>query len=106
MPSSLTPKRPRGRPSGSKHKPKLKPVLEWQDRLKLRPGETLRRSGYTKSGNLDQHEVEMHDVVDAHGHTVGTVVYTEDFCIRPPFRSSHSVVQKDTEGKVVVEVRW
>lgn len=104
MPSNATPKRPRGRPPGSKSKPK--PVLDWRDRLKLRPGETLRKSGGIKSGNLDQHEVEMHDVVDAHGQTVGTVVYTENFSIRPPFRSNHSLVQKDIAGQVVVQVRW
>lgn len=104
MPSSSTLKRPRGRPPGSKSK--SKPVLDWRDRLKLRPGETLRRSGGIKSGNLDQHEVEMYDVIDAHGHTVGTVVYTENFCIRPRFRSSHSLVQVDTEGKVVIDLRW
>lgn len=104
MLNSVTPKRPRGRPPGSKSKPQ--PVLDWRDRLTLRPGETLRKSGGTRSGNLDQREVETYDVVNAQGHTVGTVVYTEHFSIRPPFRSNHSVVQKDLKGKVVVEVRW
>lgn len=106
MPSSLTPKRPRGRPPGSKTKPKPKPVPTWEDGLKLGPGEVLHRSGGTKSGNLDQRETETYDVVNAQGHTVGTVVYSEHFSIRPPFRSNHSVVQKDLKGKVVVEVRW
>lgn len=100
MPSNPTTKRPRGRP------PKPKPVLHWRDRLKLQPGETLRRSGGTKSGNLDQHEVEMYDVIDLRGDSVGTVLYTETFCIRPPFRANHSLVQKDPDGKVVVDLRW
>ena len=104
MPNSLTPKRGRGRPPGSKSKPK--PVLDWRDRLKLQPGEVLRKSGGTRSGNLDQRETETCDVVDLQGRTVGTVVYTEHFSIRPPFRSSHALLQTDSTGKVVFELRW
>ena len=81
-------------------------MLDWRDRLKLQPGEVLRKSGGTKSGNLDQRETETYDVVDALGCTVGTVVYSEHFSIRPPFRSSHSLLQTDTEGTVVFELRW
>ena len=57
-------------------------------------------------GNLGQHEVETYDVVDAQGQLVGTVTYTASMSLKPPFRSSYGLVQTDSNGKVVVDVRW
>ena len=100
MPSNVTPKRPRGRP------PKPKPVLDWRDRLKLGPGETLRESRREMKGTLGQNDVEEHDVVDAQGQKTGTVVYRSMTLLRPPFRTTYTLVQADTEGKVMLKVRW
>ncbi len=99
-----TAKKPRGRPPGSRSKPK--PVVTWKDRLLLNPGESVRPASSASTGNLGQQDVEQHDVIDAQGVTVGTVVYTASTSLRPPFRTSHWVVQRGVEGNVVLEKRW
>lgn len=99
-PTTTAVKRPRGRPPGSKTK--VKPAATWRDSLLLNPGEVLRQLERAKRGNLDQFESETYDVLDAQGLSVGTVVYTETTSMRPPFRTTRWVVQKDIAGNAVV----
>ena len=104
QPPVTVPKRPRGRPPGSKAK--SKPVLTWQDRLMLNPGEVLCKSNGGTTGNFGQFDTENYDVVDAQGQSVGTVVYSASTSLRPPCRTSYWLVQKDLAGTVIVDTRW
>ena len=103
--SAPTPtKRLKGRPRGSKSE--VKPVVvSWRDSLLLNPGDVLKETGVIKRGNLDQCEGETYDVVNALGLTVGTVAYTTSMSLRPPFKTTRWVVQKDIVGNDVVNNR-
>ena len=102
--SAPTPtKRLKGRPRGSKSE--VKPVVTWRDSLLLNPGEVPKETGVIKRGNLDQCEGETYDVLDAQGHIVGTVAYTTSMSLRPPFKTTRWVVQKDIVGNDVVNKR-
>lgn len=103
-PTTIAVKRPRGRPPGSKSK--KKPAATWQDSLTLNLGEELRLLERAMTGNLGQRDVEQYEVVDAQGLTVGTVTYTATTTLKPPFRASYWVVQKDGDGNVILEERW
>ena len=65
----------------------------------------LRKSQGISTGNLGHEDLEIQDVLDAQGQTVGTVTYTATTSIKPPFRTRHSLVQKDLAGNVTVELR-
>jgi len=104
QPPVTVPKRPRGRPPGSKAK--SKPVPTWQDRLMLNPGEVLRKSNGETTGNFGQFDTENYDVIDAQGQSVGTVVYSASTSLKPPFRMRYWLVQKDIAGKAIVDTRW
>ena len=82
------------------------PKATWQDRLVLNPGETVRQSQGLTTGNLDQKDVEIYDVIDAQSQVTGTATYIEATLLKPPFKTSYSLVQKDIAGKVIVELRW
>ena len=96
--------KPRGRPLGRKQRTVQPP--NWRDRLKLDPGDTVRQSRSMSTGNLGQDDVEHHEVVDAQDQVIGTVVFTASTSLKPPFRTSHWLVQKDIDGVVIVEERW
>jgi hypothetical protein len=72
----------------------------------LRPGETVRQSQGTSTGTLGQNDVETYDVIDAQRQVTGTATYSAATSLTPPFRTRHSLVQKDIGGNVVVESRW
>jgi hypothetical protein len=78
----------------------------WQDRLVLNPGETVRPTHGITTGNLGQNDVEIYDVIDAQSQVTGTATCIEATLLKPPFKTSCSLVQKDIAGKVIVDLRW
>ena len=44
-------------------------------------------------------------MLDAQGHVIGSIVYTASTSLKPPFKSSYGLLQKDGFGKVIVEGR-
>ena len=78
----------------------------WKDRLMLNPGETVRQSQRTSTGNLGQSDVEIYDVIDARSQVTGTATYSATTSLKPPCKTSYWLVQKDVAGGVIVDLRW
>jgi hypothetical protein len=98
MSDEQKPARKRGRPR--------KQASTWEDRLVLNAGETLRKLPRITKGNLGQYETERHELINAQGQVVGDVEYHVSTSLQPPFRRSYSLVQRGSDGKVIVEARW
>jgi hypothetical protein len=71
----------------------------------LKPGESLRLTNRSTSGNFDQDDVEHYDVINAQGQTVGSVIHEAYTSLKPPCATRHWFVQKGLDGTVIVEQR-
>ncbi|RDZ27998.1 hypothetical protein [Lysobacter silvisoli] len=76
-----------------------------KDKLKLAPGETLRHENSQSKGFMGETDITNYSVLDSAGNVVGTVEHTEHTAVRG-FRVSNSVVQKDSQGNVLVNTNW
>ena len=79
---------------------------QWQQRVVLQTGETLRFIGRTCKGNLDQNEVEEYEIVDLEGAVKGTVTLRTSTSLRPPHRTSYSLEQRDVAGTLTTQAMW
>ena len=61
--------------------------------------------GRREKGSHGQEEIYSYDVFDASGASIGSVIYTEHVSLNG-FRRSYRVVQKDENGKVLVDTWW
>ena len=73
--------------------------------LILNPGEAVREGQRKTSGNLGHDDME-HEVIDAQGQILGTIIYTASTSLKPPFIARHCLLQSGNDGKVIVDVRW
>lgn len=78
----------------------------WKNKLKLGRGQTLRLVESGNAGNLGQRDVGHYEVVDSAGQVVGSVEFSEFTNLKPPFLSIRSLVQKDNDGKSLLETKW
>ncbi|WP_342059159.1 hypothetical protein [Aeromonas sp. OTU364] len=76
-----------------------------KDKLKMNPGETLKRVHFRTKGTMGQTEIETLSILSPNGEVVGEVVYTDHTNLRGLQRQQH-VCQTDLEGNVIVDERW
>lgn len=80
-------------------------MSEWKHKVVLNAGESLSFVGSSMKGFMQETDVTTYDVVGIDGDKVGTVV-VEDHTAVKGFRRTISVVQKDIEGRVIVQESW
>lgn len=80
--------------------------MNWQSKVRLSEGESLRLDGKHDKGNLGQEEIERYSIIDREGQVTGAVQITDHMSIKAPFRRSHHLVQRDSQGAVVLDERW
>jgi hypothetical protein len=76
-----------------------------KEKLRLNPGDELRRDSSSVKGFMGETDVTNYSILDAAGNIVGTVEYTEHMAVKG-FRVTNSIVQKDLEGNVLVKTSW
>lgn len=78
----------------------------FKSKIKLSEGETIRLDDQYTRGNLGQEEVKLYSIINAVGGVVGSVQYTDHTSITAPFRNSHHLVQRMSDGQETVDERW
>lgn len=76
-----------------------------KERLKLNQGETVNHVKPRSEGFMAETDIEEYEIVNAAGEVVGSVTYKIHTAVKG-FRVTHSVVQKDINGKAIVDTRW
>lgn len=74
-------------------------------KIKLNPGEELKRESSRSKGTMAQTDIYTYSIIDQAGNKVGSVEYTDHTSLRGGSRTQH-VTQKDSSGKIVVDVSW
>lgn len=75
------------------------------EKVKLYPGETLKRESSSTKGTLGQTDIDTYSVINDQGEVIGSVVHTNTTAING-FKQTQTLVQKDTSGKVIVNIQW
>ncbi|MFM0298251.1 MULTISPECIES: hypothetical protein [Paraburkholderia] len=76
-----------------------------KEKLKLAADETLKYKSSRSHGFMGETDVTNYLILDASENIVGSVEHTEHTAVKG-FRVTHSVVQKDCDGNVVVQTSW
>ena len=76
-----------------------------EDKLKLNPGETLKRIGHRSKGPLAETDIWTYSILNQAGDIVGTVTHTDHTAIKG-FKRTQTVEQKDKDGNVIVDLSW
>ncbi len=76
-----------------------------KDKIKLNPGETLKREGHRSKGTMGETDIWTYTVLDSSGNKVGSVIHTEHTSIRN-LKRTQSVEQRDANGNLIVDVIW
>jgi hypothetical protein len=71
-------------------------------RLKLKDGETLKRTGSRTKGPLQETDITSYVILDAQGKEIGTVEHTEHTAIKG-FKQSERIVRRDMAGTIVTD---
>lgn len=76
-----------------------------KSKIKLNPGETLKRESSRSKGSMAQTDIDTYFIVNEVGEVVGTVVH-EDHTSINGFKRTQSVTQKDKDGNIIVQESW
>ena len=76
-----------------------------ETKIKLNPGEKLKQESHRTKGPLAETDIWIYAVVDADGNTIGSVTHKDHTSIKGLHRSQ-SVEQRDSSGKIIVDVSW
>lgn len=79
--------------------------ISMETKILLKSGETLKLLGERTKGPLEETEIRSWEIVNEAGVKTGSVEYTDHTSINGLKRSQH-VVQKDSAGNVIIDVRW
>lgn len=77
----------------------------WESKVILKEGESLRLVGRVTAGNLAQDDVEDYEVFDALGGVTGAVRLWVSTSLKPPFRTSYRLEQRDALGSLIAQER-
>lgn len=80
-------------------------MSDWQDKVVLNPGESLRIDGSRSEGFMEETDVYECSVIDANGTVVGRVKATDHTAVRG-FKRTLSVKQTNAAGQIVVNENW
>lgn len=74
-------------------------------KIKLNPGEKLKQESHRSKGTLSETDIWTYAILDAYDNKVGSVVHTDHTSIKG-FQRTQSVEQRDSTGKIIVDVNW
>lgn len=80
-------------------------MTDWREKIILKCGEQLKRTGSKSTGFMGETDVETYDVVDAQGATVGSVTVEDHTAVRG-FKRTVSVEQRDQAGSTIYSEHW
>lgn len=80
-------------------------MSDWREKIVLRSGEQLKRTGSKSTGFMGETDVDTYDVVDAQGATVGSVTVEDHTAVRG-FKRTISVEQRDGAGAIIYSEHW
>lgn len=75
---------------------------DWNAKVQLRAGETLRHEGSKAEGFMQETDVNTYSIIDAAGSVTGSVKVTDHTAVKG-FKRTVRVVQKDATGKIIVD---
>lgn len=76
------------------------------EKVKLNPGEPLKRESSRIKGTLGQTDIDTYSVInDQLEEVVGSVVHTDITAING-FKRTQTLVQKDASGNIIVDTQW
>lgn len=78
---------------------------EAKKKLLFKAGETLSHESSRMKGTMQETDIDTYAVLNSMGEKVGSVVYTVHTAING-FKITRSIEQRDTVGKLIVDVRW
>ena len=76
-----------------------------EDKLKLKPGEKLVQENHRSKGPMAETDIWTYSIIDENSNKVGSVVHTDHTSING-FKRTQSIVQKDQNGNIVVDISW
>lgn len=78
---------------------------EWQHKVVLKEGESLKFDRHVSQGFMLEEDVEFYSILGADGVACGSVKVFDHTAVNG-FRRTLRVVQVDSEGKTVVDESW
>ncbi len=76
-----------------------------EEKLKLNLGETLQQESHRSKGTMAETDIWTYLIIDHNGNKVGSVVHTDHTSIKG-FHRTQSVEQRDSNGKIIVDLTW
>lgn len=76
-----------------------------KDRIKLNQGESLQRESTRTKGPMAEMDITNYSILNQQGDRVGSVIYTDHTALKG-FRRTQTVLQKDIDGNVLIDVTW
>jgi hypothetical protein len=76
-----------------------------KSKIKLNPGETLKRESSRSEGSMGQTDIDSYSILNEAGDIVGTVVHKDHTSING-FKRTQNVTQKDKDGNIIVQESW
>lgn len=80
-------------------------MRDWQEKVVLKDGETLRLDRSYSKGFMQEEDVDLYTIVDSDGTEKGRVQVNDHTAVKG-FRRTVTVVQTDQEGRTVVRESW
>ncbi|MFJ9452188.1 hypothetical protein [Herbaspirillum sp. NPDC101397] len=80
-------------------------MSEWEKKVSLKEGETLRHDRSFLKGFMQEEDVDLYTIVGCDGTVRGNVKVTDHTAVKG-FRRTVTVVQTDPEGKTVFQESW
>jgi hypothetical protein len=80
-------------------------MSDWKEKLLLADDQKLKHTGSATKGFMGETDVDTYDVIDQNNLVVGTVT-VEDHTAVKGFKRTISVVQRSSDGTVLVQEAW
>lgn len=80
-------------------------MFDLRDRLLLQAGETIKLVKSTSKGFMQETDLMTYDVIGANGERAGSVDVEDHTAVRG-FRRTVHFVQRDLQGKVLIDDSW
>lgn len=80
-------------------------MSDWQTKVILKDGETLRHEHSYLKGFMQEEDVDLYTILSSNGTETGRVEVTDHTAVKG-FRRTVTVVQTNQEGRTVVRESW
>ncbi len=80
-------------------------MSDWKSKIILNDGETVKHTGSSMKGFMQETDVDTYDVISEDGAINGTVT-VEDHTAVKGFKRTVTVIQRDAAGKTIISESW